>query len=82
MNKIKERLIGAITVMTDEEAQEIWSIIERNHMSRTWDEIEEVEPDEIDNLMLKEIEENPDCHEFVSYEEALRILEDNQSSAM
>lgn len=32
----------------------------------TWDDIEEVEPDEIDLMMLKAIENDLDCHEFVS----------------
>ena len=37
-------------------------------------DIEEVEPDEIDLAMLKEIEENPECHEFVSREEMMKEL--------
>ena len=36
--------------------------------------IEEVEPDEVDLMMLKEIENNPDCHEFISQEELLKEL--------
>lgn len=31
----------------------------------TWDDIEETEPDEIDLQMLKAIEEDPECHEFI-----------------
>ena len=34
--------------------------------------IEEVEPDEWDKAMIKDIETNPDCKEFVSEAEALR----------
>ena len=41
---------------------------------KTWDEIEEVEPNEVDLAMLKEIEENSDCHEFISQEEAMKEL--------
>lgn len=37
--------------------------------------IEEVEPDEIERLMLKEIENNPDCHEFISSDELMKELE-------
>jgi len=40
----------------------------------SWDNIEEVEPDEIDLTMLKEIEDDPDCHEFISAEEAMKEL--------
>ena len=36
--------------------------------------IEEVEPDEVDLMMLKEIENNPDCHEFISQEELMKEL--------
>lgn len=37
---------------------------------------EETEPDEIDLIMLKEIENNPDCHEFISQEQLLSELEE------
>jgi len=40
----------------------------------SWDDIEEVEPDEIDLEMLREIETNPDCHEFVSEDEMFERL--------
>ena len=38
------------------------------------DDIEEVEPNEVDLAMLKEVEENSDCHEFISQEEAMKEL--------
>ena len=41
---------------------------------KTWDDIEEVEPNEVDLAMLKEVEENSDCHEFISQEEAMKEL--------
>lgn len=41
---------------------------------RQWALIPEEEPDEIDLAMLAEIQENPDCHEFVSSEEAMKEL--------
>ena len=41
---------------------------------KTWDDIEEVEPDDIDLKMLEEIEKNPDCKEFVSSKELLNEL--------
>lgn len=39
-----------------------------------WDNIPEVEPDEIDLQMLKEIEQDKDCHEFIPAEEVHKIL--------
>lgn len=35
-------------------------------MKEVWENIEEVEPDEFDLQMIKEINENPDCKEFVN----------------
>ena len=37
--------------------------------------IEEIEPDEFDLAMLREIENDPDCHKFISAEEAMKELE-------
>lgn len=76
MDNIKERLIGAITVMSDAEAQFFWNIIEKRYKPKTWDDIEEVIPDETDLQMLHEAEDAPECHEFVSREEADRILKE------
>ena len=39
--------------------------------------VEEVEPDEIDLMLLDEIRKNPECHEFVSQEELMKELEMN-----
>lgn len=42
--------------------------------SKSWNNIKEVAPDEIDLAMLKEIENDPDCHEFVSSDEVMKEL--------
>ena len=39
-----------------------------------WDNIPEELPDEIDLAMLAEIEKDPDCHEFVSSADAMKLL--------
>lgn len=65
MTAVKEKIMGAITVMSDSDAEEFWKIILNKYNPVTWDDIEEVEPDEIDLQMLKAIEEDPECHEFV-----------------
>ena len=36
--------------------------------------IEEVDPDKFDSMLLAEIQKNPECHEFVSQEEAMKEL--------
>lgn len=77
MTAIKERIIGAVSLMSDKEAEDFWNLIQTRYIilpRKTWDDIEEVEPDEIDLAMLKEIENNQECHEFVSKEEAMKEL--------
>lgn len=74
MGNIKERLLGAITVMSDEEAETIWSFILQRHQIDVWENIEEVVPDEIDLKMLDEAKRDPDCREFVSEKTAKREL--------
>ncbi len=74
MNAIKERILGAVTVMDDSDAQKVWEFVVENLSSRSWDDIEEISPDEWDLKMLDDIDTNPDCHEFVSQEELLKGL--------
>lgn len=49
MTAIKERIIGAVTVMSDSDAEEFWEII-KGRFRTSWDDIEEVEPDERHSL--------------------------------
>ena len=72
MSNIKERILGAVTVMSEKDAKTLWKIIIDNFPS--WDDIDEVEPDEIDLAMLREAETDPDCQTFVSSEEAMKEL--------
>ena len=53
--------------------QDIKFLKKLNMKNKNWEDIEEVEPDEIDLEMLNEIDD-PDCKEFVSEEEALKML--------
>lgn len=74
MSNIKERLLGAITVMTEEDAYDLWMYVENQHKEKSWEDIEEVEPDGFDLKMLDEMDTDPDCKEFVSEEDALKLL--------
>lgn len=74
MNAIKERILGAVAVMDNSDAEKVWDFVINNLTSRSWDDIEEVPPDEWDLKMLEDIENDPDCHEFVSQEDLLRKL--------
>ena len=53
MTAIKERILGAISVMSDSDAEDVWAYIITRFPSRSWDEIEETVPDEWDRAMLK-----------------------------
>lgn len=74
MSAIKERIMGAVAVMNDNEAEIVWDLIIHNFPLRSWDNIETVAPDEWDRVMLREIHDDPDRKEFVSSEAALKEL--------
>lgn len=74
MTTIKERILGAVTVMNDDDAQMVWELILTHFPKRSWDNIDTVTPDELDNQMIQDIATNPDCKEFVSADEAMKEL--------
>lgn len=74
MTAIKERILGAVSVMSDADAEIVWEIILDHFPKKSWDDIETVVPDELDVEMLSDIETNPDCKTFISSEEAMKIL--------
>ena len=64
MTAVKERIIGAVSIMSDKDADIFWHIIQKHFTAPDlFANIEEVEPDEVDLMMLKEIENNPDSQE-------------------
>lgn len=74
MTAVKEKIFGAVTIMNNSDAESVWNFIVKQH-SPSWNCIEEVEPDEIDLQMLKEIESDPECREFpYSHDEVLKEL--------
>lgn len=75
MNAIKERIFGAITVMNDSDAEKVWNFVIENLSPKSWEDIEEVTPDEWDLKMLDDIDKYPDCHEFISQDELLKELD-------
>ena len=57
MTAVKERIIGAVSIMSDKDANIFWHIIQKHFkLPDTFADIEKVEPDETDLIMLKEIE--------------------------
>ena len=74
MNAVKEKIIEAITVMNDTDASSVWDFIVNRFQAHSWNDIKEVKPDEWDLEMLQEIASDPECHEFISSEEAMKEL--------
>ena len=74
MSNVKERIIGAVTVMSESDATKVWNLILSAFHQKEWDSIEEEFPDEIDLAMLEEIKHAPDCQEFISSDEVMKIL--------
>lgn len=72
MSDVKERIVGAVTVMSETDANTLWKLIIDNFSE--WENIEEIAPDETDIKMLQDIESNPDCQSFVSGEEAMKEI--------
>ena len=82
MVPVKERIIGAVALMTNEEAEDFWSLIKGRYIlvPKSWDSIEEEEADEEDIRLLNEIATDPDCSDFISSKAAMQMLELNPGS--
>lgn len=74
MSAVKERILGAVTVMSESDAERVWKFVLDNFPSRSWDDIKETAPDEWDLKMLNDVEHNPECHEFISQEDLFQEL--------
>lgn len=74
MTAVKERILGAVSVMSDSDAETVWELILHNFPKHSWDVIETVVPDDLDLKMLADIQKDPDCREFVSAEDAMKEL--------
>ena len=74
MSDIKERILGAISIMNDDDAEIVWELILTHFPKRSWSDIETVVPDEWDKKMLADIENDSNCKEFVSADEAMKQL--------
>lgn len=74
MSDVKERILGALTVMSEDDALLLWNIISKKYNKTTWKDIAEAFPDEVDLKMIKDIKENPECKEFISAKELMNEL--------
>ena len=65
MTIIKERIIGAITVMSEKEAETVWNIIKQEFgdKSMMWDELEADEPTAEELDIIKKYENGDDMYQ-------------------
>jgi len=75
MSNVKERIIGAVTIMDEQDAVKVWNIIMTTFRQKEWSNIPEEAPDDVDLAMLSEIKADADCQKFVSSEEAMKLLD-------
>lgn len=68
MIAVKEKIVALVETMPTPEAERLFLYIVENYQlnrkNDAWSDIEEIEPDEIDLQMLKEIENDPECQDF------------------
>lgn len=75
MSNIKERILGALTVMSEADALKIWLYIENNYKEQSWEDIEEVEPTPEEIAILDAYENgDPEYQAVMTHEELLKEL--------
>lgn len=52
MSNVKERIFGAVTIMSDEDAEKVWNLIQATFLLNN---VEEVTPDPEKSLLLMHI---------------------------
>ena len=78
MSIVKSKLLMMIELLQEEDAQSLLNYMTSHYSltkNATWDQVEEVTPDEWDLAMIKEIEENPEEHRpYLSQEQLMADL--------
>ncbi len=61
MSEIKERIVGALSIMSDEDAESVWAFIRDGYVvkTKTWDDIDEDEPDAAEMELIKKYNSDP-----------------------
>ena len=72
MSNVKERIIGAVTIMSEEEAEKVWNLIQASFILS---DVEEIEPDPEELVALRRYEAGePDYQPSMSAENLKREL--------
>jgi|GEM_PF-250189 len=73
MTAVKEKLIGAITIMSDGEAKALWEMIKKNYIIKK--RIEEVPPTEEEIKIMDAYEGGDEKYQsYMTHDEVLREL--------
>ena len=72
MSNIKERIIGAVTIMSEEEAEKVWNLIQASFILPNVEEVEP-EPEELEALRRYEAGD-PDYQPSISAEDLKKEL--------
>ena len=73
MSEVKNKIVGAVTVMSEKDADILWRIIIEKFSD--WSDIEEIDPDETDYAMLDEINNDAECRTYISSIDLLKELD-------
>ena len=75
MSSVKERIIGALSMLGDTEAEKIWVFMLNEFSPRSWEEIPEDKPAE-DEIAILEAYKNgdPEYQPLISQDELLKEL--------
>ena len=72
MSNVKERIFGAVTIMSDEDAEKVWNLIQATFLLNN---VEEVTPDPDEIAALNAYHSgDPDYQPAMSQEEVLKEL--------
>ena len=72
MSDIKERIIGAVTIMSEEEAEKVWNLIQSSFVLS---DVEEVKPDPDELEAMRRYEAgDPDYQPSISAEDLKKEL--------
>lgn len=75
---IRERIIGAVTIMTDREAERVWAIIQKEFAKSDvdWEDMEEVEASDEEKEIIAAYERGEEnLQPYITHEELKKELD-------
>ncbi len=74
MSEIKERIVGALSIMSDKDAESVWAFIRDGYVikTKTWADVEDDEADAEELELIKNYNSNPENYAPAVSHEDLR----------